>query len=801
MTEKQKQLAEQILQCLADNVKISLSAEKIARLLGMPDADQFTPIVQTLAQLERDGKVSVTDQGEFRLVIEDKPLTGIFRANERGFGFVHYDPEMPDIYINSDDTLNALNGDQVAVKILQPGDPIRGRGPVGKVTEVVEHHFTHMVGEFKTVSLDHFIGEIVLKDKKLSQYKFYVTDKGLHPSDNEIVNATVKTYPTKESPNVLTGAVLEVIGDADQPGVDIMSAVYAHDVPHQFSDEAMAQANEVEKQISADEKRGRKDITDQPLVTIDSIESKDLDDAVVAWKLPNGNFHLGVHIADVSHYVQPGTPLDRDAYERGTSVYLTDRVIPMLPKRLSNGICSLNPGEERLSMSCEMEINPQGKVVKHWIGPSVMKSHARMTYKAVNAIIEDHDPQVMAQYHDLVPMFETMNELHHILLNARHRRGAIDFEAPEAKIIVDAQGHPTDIQLRERRTAEKLIESFMLAANETVADHFYHLHVPFLYRVHETPDHDRMRDFFDFLGVFGIQVPGDINNVTPKMLQRVLAKVAGEPEEQMVQVMMLRSMQQARYSDEELGHFGLGAKYYTHFTSPIRRYPDTMVHRMIKYYAEHGTGEDSKSKFRDRLEEIAEHTSTTERRGIDTERDVDSMKKAEYMEDHIGETFDAVVSSVMKFGLFVELQNTVEGLVHISVMDDDYYEYEEKHMALVGRHNHHIFQIGQPVKVKLLRVDKDQREVDFALVNAEDAPTTKLRVSSPDRDRRSRHGHGHSRSHNNNHRRQSSHSRGGHWGSRHGNESKRYHSKSQGSQHQHNKQHGGRRFTIRERRH
>lgn len=793
MTEEKKQLAERILQCLADNVQISLSAEKIARQLSMPTADQFTPIVQTLAQLERDGKVQVTDNGEFQLVIKDKPLTGVFHANERGFGFVHYDPEMPDVYINSDDTLNALNGDQVEVKIIQPGDPARGRGPVGKVEEIIEHHFTHMVGEFKTISLGHFIGEIVLKDKKLSQYKFYVTDKGLHPADNEIVNATVETYPTKESPNVLTGAVLEVIGDADQPGVDIMSAVYAHDVPHRFSDEAMEQANSVEKQISEDEKRGRKDVTDQPLVTIDSIESKDLDDAVVAWKLPNGNYHLGVHIADVSHYVQPGTPLDKDAYERGTSVYLTDRVIPMLPKRLSNGICSLNPGEERLSMSCEMEINPQGKVVKHWIGPSVMKSHARMTYKAVNAIIEDHDPQVMSQYEELVPMFETMNELHHILLKARHRRGAIDFDAPEAKIIVDEKGHPTDIQLRERRTAERLIESFMLAANETVADHFYHLHVPFLYRVHETPDHDRMRDFFDFLGVFGIQVPGDINNVTPKMLQRVLAKVAGTPEEQMVQVMMLRSMQQARYSDEELGHFGLGAKYYTHFTSPIRRYPDTMVHRMIKYYAKNGTGEKSKSQFCNRLEEIAEHTSTTERRSIDTERDVDSMKKAEYMEDHVGETFDAVVSSVMKFGLFVELANTVEGLVHISVMDDDYYEYEEKHMALVGRHHHHIFQIGQPVKVKLLRVDKDQREVDFALVDADDAPTTKLRVSSPDRDRRSRGGHSRSRhNHHQGHRQAHTGQRG------HNNHSQH---KKRSSQHHRNNQHGGHRFTIRERRH
>lgn len=398
-------------------------------------------------------------------------------------------------------------------------------------------------------------------------------------------------------------------------------------------------------------------------------------------------------------------------------------------------------------MSCEMEIGEQGRIIKHRIFPSVMRSHARMTYKAVNRILESHDAKTMAEYKDLVPMFETMRDIHKILLNARKRRGAIDFEAPEAKIIVDDQGHPIDIQLRERGLAERMIESFMLAANETVAEHYYKEHVPFLYRIHEQPDNEKIKSFFEFLSVFGINAHGDINNVKPKMLQNVLKQVAGKPEEQMVQVMMLRSMQQAKYADEEVGHFGLGAKYYTHFTSPIRRYPDDTVHRLIKWYEKHGKGEDAKAAWRDRLPEIAEHTSFTERRGIDTERDVDSMKKAEYMEDHVGETFDAVVSSVMKFGLFVELENTVEGLVHISVMNDDYYEYSEKHLALIGRSHHRIFQIGQPIKVKLVRVDKDLREVDFQLVNPEEAPTTKIRVPHND-DRRggrrgnNRHGHG-----------------------------------------------------------
>lgn len=730
------QLQLEILRRLRDNQGLSFSAEKIAQQLGMTTADQFTPIVQALAQLERDKQVEVTDQGEFKAVIQPKTISGIFHANAKGFGFVDYDSEEADIYINADHTMNAMNGDEVEVKILRVPEPGSDQGPEGQITQILTRHYEHVVGEFKNITMGHFIGEIILKDKKLSNFRFFVSDEGLHPQDNEVVLATIASYPSEDSPQIMTGMVTEVIGDKDEPGIDILSVVYAHDVPHVFPQEVMDEANAIPDHVLPEEKRGRQDITDQPLVTIDSIESKDLDDAVVAWKLDNGNYHLGVHIADVTHYVKPGSALDKEAFRRGTSVYLTDRVIPMLPKRLSNGICSLNPNEERLAMSCEMEIDPRGNIVNHKIFPSVMRSHARMTYKAVNAILEDRDPQVMKEYAELVPMFETMGELHEILLKHRHDRGAIDFDTPEAKIIVDDEGHPTDIQLRERGTSERMIESFMLAANETVAEHYYKLHVPFLYRIHETPDADRIKSFAELLSVFGIEMKGDLSNVKPKMLQAVLKAVEGKPEEEMVKVMMLRSMQQAKYSDEELGHFGLGAQYYTHFTSPIRRYPDEMVHRLIRWYADNGTTEKAKAKYRDWLPEVADHTSVTERRGIDTERDVDSMKKAEYMEDHVGETFDAVVSSVMKFGLFVALDNTVEGLIHISAMNDDFYEYLEKNMALVGRRNHHIFQIGQPVKVKLLRVDKDQREVDFELVNPEDAPTTKLRVPRRDNGRR-----------------------------------------------------------------
>lgn len=733
MTESN--LKAQINKHLHDNSELSFSVEKLAFQLEMNSAEQFTPIVQALAQLERDNEVKVTDNGEFIAIIKQNALTGIFHGNEKGFGFVAYDPEEPDVYVNPDHTMHALNGDEVEVEIIRPGKPDKSQGPEGTVKKIVTHHYAQVVGEFKSNKTANFVGEIVLKDKKISTFKFMVTGNGLVPTDGEIVTADVTEYPTNEAPKTMIGVAKQVIGAKDEPGIDILASVYAHDLPHEFPEDVIQQANAISDTVLEEEKIGREDITDQPLVTIDSIESKDLDDAVVAWKMDNGNYHLGVHIADVSHYVQEGTPLDREAFNRGTSVYLTDRVIPMLPRRLSNGICSLNPDVERLSMSCEMEINAEGKVVNHRIFTSVMKSHARMTYKAVNAILEAHDEKTRNEYQELVPMFEEMGELHRILLKSRKHRGALDFDAPEAKIIVDEDGHPTDIELRERGLSERMIESFMLAANETVAEHFKKLQVPFLYRIHETPDGERVKKFFEFLSVFGINVKGDPNNLKPKMLQSVLKDVADAPEAQMVQVMMLRSMKQAKYSEDSLGHFGLGAEFYTHFTSPIRRYPDTTVHRLIKWYAENGTGKEAKEKYAEQLPEIAEHTSVAERRGIDTEREVDSMKKAEFMESHVGETFDAVVSSVMKFGLFISLPNTVEGLVHISVMKDDYYEYLENHLALVGRKFHRIFQIGQPVKVKLLRVDKDQREIDFELVDPAAAPLTKLRVPRQD-DRR-----------------------------------------------------------------
>lgn len=709
------------------------TVQDLADKLEMNKAGQFNFVVQAVAQLEHDKVIALDDEGFFSAV--QKPNvqreTGIFHANERGFGFVTVDPEKPDYFINANQTLSALNGDEVEVEMVAPVDPDSGKtSPEGKITKIVEHNLTQVVGEFKAAEDENLpsgiIGTVHLRDKKLSNYRFLVEDKGLHPVSGEIVLADITAYPSDDLPGIIKGVATKVIGNVNDPGVDILQIVYQHDIPHEFPEDVMEQIKTIPDHVTKEQKVGRRDLTNEQMVTIDSIESKDLDDAVSAYKLDNGNYHLGVHIADVSHYVTPNTPLDREAFERGTSVYLTDRVIPMIPAKLSNGICSLNPKVERLALTCEMEITPEGEIVSHEIFPSVIKTTERMTYKAINKILEANDEKTKERYKDLVPMFETMGELHKILLKMRKRRGAIEFEDTEAKIIVDEKGHAIDIQLRERGTSERMVESFMLAANETVAAHYKNLHVPFIYRIHETPKEEKIKSFFEMLSGLGVEVNGKLSDIQPKMLQKILKKVAGKPEEPMVSVMLLRSMQQAKYSPEPLGHFGLAAKDYTHFTSPIRRYPDLMAHRMIHYYLDHGIGKDSQDKFEKELPEVSQHSSQAERRAIDAERDTDAMKKAEYMADHVGEEFDAVVSSVTKFGMFVELPNTVEGLIHISEINDDYYVFLEKQMALVGRKTKQTYRIGQPIRVKLVNVNAEQKEIDFKLISLGEAPKTDL---------------------------------------------------------------------------
>lgn len=479
----------------------------------------------------------------------------------------------------------------------------------------------------------------------------------------------------------------------------------------------LQEAEAVPDHIENTEIKGRHDLRDELTITIDGADAKDLDDAISVKKLANGNTQLTVSIADVSYYVTEGSALDKEAYDRATSVYLVDRVIPMIPHRLSNGICSLNPNVDRLTLSCRMEIDASGRVVKHEIFDSVIHSDYRMTYDAVNQIITEKDPNIREQYNEITPMLDLAQDLSNRLIQMRKRRGEIDFDISEAKVLVNEDGIPTDVQLRQRGEGERLIESFMLIANETVAEHFSKLDVPFIYRVHEQPKSDRLRQFFDFITNFGIMIKGTGEDIHPTTLQKVQEEVEGRPEQMVISTMMLRSMQQAHYDDVNLGHFGLSAEYYTHFTSPIRRYPDLTVHRLIrKYLIEKSMDNKEVKRWEDKLPELAEHTSKRERRAIEAERDTDELKKAEYMIQHIGDEFEGIVSSVANFGMFIELPNTIEGMVHIANMTDDYYRFEERQMALIGERQAKVFRIGDTVKVKVTHVDVDERLIDFQIV-------------------------------------------------------------------------------------
>lgn len=712
-----------VLEIFRHNPQKQFSVDQIERQARRDRLGNFTDLVKALAYLEQKKQIITDGNGRYQLAQENTEVEGVFRANDKGFGFVRLDDEeADDVFINSDATKLALDGDRVKVKITAGGNPWNGKGPEGQVEEILERGASSIVGEYTPledlqVKISHFAGYVISTNKKFKKYRVYVSENGLIPQMGDMVKVSLKTYPTEDLPDQMTGAVVEIIGNKNDPGVDIMSIVAEHDIRTEWPEDALEQANAIPDHVTEEERHeaGRRDITDQPAVTIDGDDSKDFDDAVVLWKLDNGNYHLGVHIADVAHYVKEGTPLDREAFARGNSTYLVDRVIPMLPFRLSNGICSLNEGVDRLVLSCDMEITPEGERVSYDIYPALMRSHGRLTYNKVNQALRADvpDSDLEDKYVKVRPMLKDMAALHEALYNQRHARGAIDFEEPEAKIIVDEKGKPVDIVLHSRGTAEKMIESFMLLANETVAEAYYRKKVPFLYRVHEMPEADRITRFFEFCSAFGLNIKADPNDIKPLDLQKVVTKTLGTPEEAVLQMMMLRSLKQAHYSEDPLGHFGIAAKYYTHFTSPIRRYSDTMAHRMIHAYLEEGMGDEVKEHFKEELPEVADQTSTQERRSIDTERATNDLKMTEYMADQVGNKFEAVVSSVTSFGMFVQLENTVEGLIHISNLKDDYYSYDEKTMTLTGRATHKKYKVGMPIKVVLTNANVEQHQLDF----------------------------------------------------------------------------------------
>ncbi len=682
--------------------------KELAGLLQVPRESKHE-LKQLLDLLISSGKLVLDGQSRYRIPGDDVK-TGIFSGTQRGFGFVSVEGEEEDIFIPGEATKGALHGDKVMIIIQKEQS---GRRKEGAVTGIMERSNKEMVGTFEK---NKNYGFVIPDNQKFGKDIFIPKEFTKDAVSGHKVVVRLTSYGDENSNP--EGKVIEILGHVNDPGVDIMSIVKAYDLPVEFPGDVMRSLDAVPEEIDPEEAKNRKDVRDIITVTIDGEDAKDLDDAITLTK-EGDIYRLGVHIADVTHYVREGTPLDREALKRGTSVYLVDRVIPMLPHKLSNGICSLNPGTDRLALSCFMDIDSKGTVLGHEIAETVIRSDRRMTYTDVAKIVEGSDEEVIREYQELVPVFLLMQELAEILKERRHRRGSINFDFPESKIIVDKQGRPMEVKPYERNKATKIIEEFMLIANETVAEDFFWQEIPFVYRTHDNPDEEKIKKLAIFIHNFGYSIRLGQEEIHPKELQKLLLKVEDTPEEALISRLTLRSMKQARYTVANTGHFGLSAKYYCHFTSPIRRYPDLQIHRIIKENIKGSLGEARKAHYEKILYEVTEHSSKTERRADEAEREVEKMKKVEYMQKHIGETFEGVISGVTSWGMYVELPNTIEGMIRVSEMKDDYYVYDEERYQMIGEHTKKVYKLGQKVAVEVVNADKIMRTIDFAFAEME----------------------------------------------------------------------------------
>ena len=718
-------LQNRLLELMKNDDYKPMKVDEIEEVLQLEDADEFKELVKTLVRMEDQGFVVRSRSNRYGLPERMNLLRGKFIGHAKGFGFVTPEEEgMDDIFIPPHEINGALNGDTVLIRVLKETSGDRREGTI---TKIIERGKTTFVGTYQA---NRGFGFVVTDDKKMNMDIFVAKEDTLGAVDGHKVVVEITNWPSDIKS--ATGMITKILGHKNDPGVDILSIIYKHDIPPEFPKEVVDAAGSVPDTIDPKDLADRRDLRNETIVTIDGADAKDLDDAVTVTKNEDGTYKLGVHIADVSFYVTEGSIIDQEAYDRGTSVYLTDRVIPMIPHRLSNGICSLNPQVDRLTLSCEMIIDQNGHVVKHEIFQSVINTTERMTYSDVYKILEEQDEELIKRYEPLVPMFKDMAELAEILRNKRAERGAIDFDFKESKILVDDEGWPTDVVIRERTVAERLIEEFMLVANETVAEHFHWMQVPFIYRIHEDPKPEKLQRFFEFVTNFGLVVKGTGNSVHPKALQEIIKAIEGLPEEPVISTMLLRSLQQAKYYPESIGHFGLSTDFYTHFTSPIRRYPDLIVHRLIRTYLVNGdVSKETQFKWAQQMDEIADHTSERERRAVDAERDVDALKKAQYMSDKIGEEFEGMVSSITNFGIFVELPNTIEGLVHISNMTDDYYHFDDRQMIMIGEHTNRQFRIGDEVTVRVTNVSIEESSVDFEIVGMVHTQHGRTRKAAP----------------------------------------------------------------------
>lgn len=700
--ERRKNL---ICELMADEQYAPMKEKELAAFMQVPrdERDAFREVLQALLS---EGKIQVTRQGRYVKPDEGR-LVGTFIANAKGFGFVEIEGREEDLYIPEDRTGGAFHLDKVQVSLL-PGQ--RAKRQEAQVVKILERGMKQIVGTY-----DHAgnFGFVIPDNNKIGTDIFVSKEhsKGA-VTGHKVVVELISYGDDRHRPE---GVVTEILGHANDPGVDILSIVRAYGLPVEFGEKVMNQAGRVPEEVSEADMAGRMDLRELQMVTIDGEDAKDLDDAVSLYRGEDGRYHLGVHIADVSNYVQENSALDREALERGTSVYLVDRVIPMLPHRLSNGICSLNQGVNRLALSCLMTIDEKGDVTDYQIVESVICVDRRMTYTAVKKILEDRDETERATYEPFVPMFELMEELAAILRKRRHKRGSIDFDFAESRIILDEDGRPVEIKPHERNVATRIIEDFMLIANETVAQHFFWMELPFLYRTHERPDPDKIMKLSAFIRNFGYHIKLTGEEVHPKELQKLLDRIAGTEEETLISRLALRSMKQAKYTVDCTGHFGLACRYYCHFTSPIRRYPDLQIHRIIKEQLRGRLKESRIEHYEQRLPEVASHSSKMERRADEAERETEKLKKAQYMEERIGEIYEGVISGITQWGIYVELPNTVEGLIHVATLPGDYYYYDESAYEMAGRDTGRTFKLGERVTVRVSDVDLALRTVDFVL--------------------------------------------------------------------------------------
>ena len=709
--EKERQRKKLICELVAEDMYVPMKEKELAAFMQVPreEKEEFRRILQALVA---EGRLQVTAQGRYGKP-DDNRLVGIYTGTARGFGFVEVEGWEDDLYIPEDKRGSAFHQDRVQVMLL-PGR--QGKRQEACVVQVLERGLKQVVGTWE--QCENF-GFVIPDNSRLGTDIFVPQERSRGAvTGHKVVVELVSYGDEKHKPE---GRVAEILGHINDPGVDIMSVVHRFELPTAFGEKVMHQADRVPETVQEADRAGRMDLTALQMVTIDGEDAKDLDDAVSLYQDEKGLYHLGVHIADVSNYVQENSALDWEALKRGTSVYLVDRVIPMLPHKLSNGICSLNQGVDRLALSCLMTINGKGEVTDYRIEETVICVDKRMTYTAVKKILEDRDEEERRKYETLVPMFELMEELAAILRNRRHKRGAVDFDFAESKILLDEEGHPVEIKPCERNVATKIIEDFMLIANETVAQHFFWLELPFVYRTHDRPDPEKIMKLSAFIHNFGYHVKLTGEEIHPKELQKLLDKIADTEEETLISRLTLRSMKRASYTVECTGHFGLACQYYCHFTSPIRRYPDLQIHRIIKDQLRGRLREERLAHYTERLPEVAKHSSKAERRAEEAERETDKMKKAEYMEDHVGERYEGVISGITQWGIYVELPNTVEGLIHVSALAGDFFYYNEETYEMVGRDTGKTYKLGQRITVQVKGADRLAGVVDFIIPEEEAA--------------------------------------------------------------------------------